>query len=320
MATLYPIVSISVLHTLIPNKHVPSGAWILVFGMIVYPNVFLKKLYHISLMSTMTVVSAAFVTAVIIIYCFTAAATWKIDQMSVISTKDFVMAVGVMVASYSSQMYLSVIEASMKEPRRMGNVMNLGYTAMTVLKLGIGVVAYLTFGPDTKPVVTLNLPHGFLLTMVNIVVLFLALSSYTLPMFTAFSILEQEEEEEGADNEGEKKGVVPSDSVKNKLGMTRRVFIRTCLVLVTLFMGIAVPHFSLVLSFIGCFTGCFLEIVFPCVFYCILRWEKIPRVELCFNVGLVVFSLIFMGVGMYFSALDIVHAFRYNTKEVWSVD
>ena len=311
MATLYPIVSISVLHALIPNKHVPSGAWILAFGLIVYPNVFLKKLYHISVMSTVTVISAAFVTAVVIVYCFTSVSTWKAGQMSVISTKDFVMAVGVMIASYSSQMYLSVIEASMKEPRQMGTVMNLGYTAMTVLKIGMGVVAYLTFGADTSPVVTLNLPHGFLLTLVNIVVLFLALSSYTLPMFTAFAILEEDTNEENSSiNAGAGGGK----------GTRRHVMVRTGLVLMTLFMGIAVPHFSLVLSFIGCFTGCFLEIVFPCVFYCILRWERIPRVELLFNIMLVVSSLIFMGVGMYFSGMDIINAFKYNTKEVWSVD
>ena len=310
MATLYPIVSVSVLHTLIPNKHVPSGVWILAFGLIVYPNVFLKKLYHISLMSTATVISAAFVTAVVIVYCFTSVSTWKAGQMSVISAKDFAMAVGVMIASYSSQMYLSVIDASMKEPGQMGTVMNLGYTAMTVLKIGMGVVAYLTFGANTSPVVTLNLPHGFLLTLVNIVVLFLALSSYTLPMFTAFAILEEDGDEDLSMN------AIPGIDG----GARRRVLVRTGLVLMTLFLGVAVPHFSLVLSFIGAFTGCFLEIVFPCVFYCILRWESIPRAELVFNIFLVVSSLIFMGVGMYFSGMDIYNAFKYNTKEVWSVE
>lgn len=310
MATLYPIVSVSVLHALIPNKHVPSEVWILAFGLIVYPNVFLKKLHHISLMSTVTVFSAAFVTAVVIVYCFTSVSTWKAEQMSIISAKDFAIAVGVMIASYSSQMYLSVIEASMKEPGQMGTVMNFGYTAMTILKIGMGVVGYLTFGANTSPVVSLNLPHGFLLTLVNIVVLFLALSSYTLPMFTAFAILEDEGDDSLSKNA----------SPSGDKGMRRRVLIRTGLVLITLFMGVAVPHFSLVLSFIGAFTGCFLEIVFPCVFYCILRWEKIARAELVFNILLVVSSLIFMGLGMYFSGLDMIQAFKYNTKEVWSVD
>ncbi|XP_066917743.1 vesicular inhibitory amino acid transporter-like [Clytia hemisphaerica] len=307
MATLYPIVSVSVLHILFPVKIFPSGVWILVFGLIVYPNVFLKKLYHISLMSTVTVVSAAFVTAVIIMYCFTSVATWKVGQMSIISAKEFISAIGVIIASYSSQMYLSVIEASMREPQKVGTVMNLGYTAMTLLKIGIGVVAYMTFGDSTLQVVALNLPPGVLLTMVNIVVLFLALSSYTLPMFTAFEILENDS------------SITESTGDVDK-GMKRRVLVRTGLVLVTLLMAISVPHFCLVLSFIGCFTGCFLEIIFPCAFYCILKWDKINTFELVFNILLIVGSLLFMGIGMYFSGLAMVHAFKYNTKEVWSVD
>ena len=313
MATLYPIVTVSVLHILIPVKGIPSGVWILIFGLIVYPNVFLKKLYHISLMSTVTVISATFITAAIIIYCLTAVSHWKLERMAAVSVKDFISAIGVVIASYSSQMYLSVIEASMRSPERVGTVMNLGYTAMTVLKIGTGVVAFLTFGKETSQVVTLNLPSGVLLTLVNVVVILLALSSYTLPMFTAFEILEKDSFAINVD--GDDDVVAGSDG-----NMKRRVAVRTGLVLVTLFMAVAVPHFCLVLSFVGCFTGCFLEIVFPCAFYVILRWDKLSRTELFINILLISLSLLFMGVGIYFSGLELVHAFRYHTKEVWSVD
>jgi len=315
MATLYPIVTVSVLHILIPIKGIPSGVWILIFGLIVYPNVFLKKLYHISLMSTVTVVSAALITAAIIIYCLTSVTHWKLERMSAVSFKDFISAIGVVIASYSSQMYLSVIEASMRSPERVGTVMNLGYTAMTVLKIGTGVVAFLTFGKETSQVVTLNLPPGILLTLVNVVVILLALSSYTLPMFTAFEILENDSFVFNADGDAESDNNNDSDEK-----LKRRVAVRTGLVLATLFMAVAVPHFCLVLSFVGCFTGCFLEIVFPCAFYVILKWESLTRVELFLNILLMSLSLLFMAVGIYFSGLELINAFRYHTKEVWSVD
>lgn len=315
MATLYPIVTVSVLHTLVPVRYIPSGLWVLLFGVIIYPNVFLRKLYYISYMSTLTVVSAGVVTATIVLYCFTSVSSWHMGQMVILEPKEFIAAIGVVVASYSSQMYLSVIENSMRNREMVGTVMNFGYAAMTLFKIGIGVVAYLTFGADTSQVVTLNLPPGILLTAVNFIVLLMALSSYTLPMFTVFEILENDSPLFAkAENEKSK------STSELFMETVRRVGIRSVLVLITLVMAISVPHFCLFLSFIGCFTGCFLEMVFPCAFYVILKFEKLSTGEVLFNVFVIVASLLFMGVGMYFSGLAIVKAFRLHTKEVWTVE
>ena len=191
MATLYPIVAVSVLKALFSHLPVSSALWVAMFGVVISPNIFLRRLYHISLMSTVTVVSATFVFAAITCFCFTKADSWHVHNLDKFNLKEFVAAVGVIIASYSSQMYLSVIESDMKEPSKINIVMNAGFSAMTVLKVGIGVVAYMTFGDTTFQVVTLNLPAGVLLTVVNTVVLTLAVSSYTLPMFTVFEILEK---------------------------------------------------------------------------------------------------------------------------------
>lgn len=240
--------------------------------------------------------------------------------MLVLEPKEFIAAIGVVVASYSSQMYLSVIENSMKNPDKVGTVMNCGYAAMTLLKIGIGVVAYFTFGADTSQVVTLNLPSGVLLTAVNIVVLLMALSSYTLPMFTVFEILEKDSPLFSKAPADDGKAAAATSRDELFIETVRRVGIRSALVLVTLVMAVSVPHFCLFLSFIGCFTGCFLEIVFPCAFYVILKYEKLSTAEIIFNVFLIAASLMFMSVGMYYSGLAIGKAFRLHTKEVWTVE
>ena len=320
MATLYPIVAASVMRGLLPRLRISSGIWVLVFGLLMLPNIFFRKLYHISIMSTLTVVSAVCISVVLTLYCFTQAGTWQTYDLNEFDLKEFVASIGVMVASYSSQMYLSIIECDMKKPKDVPLVMNAGYFAMTVLKIGVGVIAYMTFGENTHEVVTLNLPTGMILTAVNIVVVVLSLSSYTLPMFTVFEILEKDSPWlMTGDIELSSEKELDEETKQSYIAI-RRTVVRLALVIVTLIMAVSVPHFGLVLSFIGSFTGAFLEMVFPSLFYVILKHERISTVTIVMNILIVGFSMLFVGVGIYFSGMAMVKAFKLHTKEVWRID
>ena len=323
MATLYPIVAASVMRGLLPKLRISSGLWVLVFGLLMLPNIFFRKLYHISIMSTLTVVSAVCISVVLTLYCFTQAGTWQTYDLNEFDLKEFVASIGVMVASYSSQMYLSIIECDMKKPKDAPLVMNAGYFAMTALKIGVGVIAYMTFGENTHEVVTLNLPTGMSLTAVNIVVVIVSLSSYTLPMFTVFEILEKDSPwlmtgDIELSSEKELKNL--DEETKQSYIAIRRTVVRLALVIVTLIMAVSVPHFGLVLSFIGTFTGAFLEMVFPSLFYVILKHERISTVTIVLNILIVGFIMLFMGVGIYFSGMAMVKAFKLHTREVWTID
>ena len=323
MATLYPIVAASVMRGLLPKLRISSGLWVLVFGLLMLPNIFFRNLYHISIMSTLTVVSAVCISVVLTLYCFTQAGTWQTYDLNEFDLKEFVASIGVMVASYSSQMYLSIIECDMKKPKDAPLVMNAGYFAMTALKIGVGVIAYMTFGENTHEVVTLNLPTGMILTAVNIVVVILSLSSYTLPMFTVFEILEKDSPwlmtgDIELSSEKELKNL--DEETKQSYIAIRRTVVRLALVIVTLIMAVSVPHFGLVLSFIGTFTGAFLEMVFPSLFYVILKHERISTVTIVLNILIVGFIMLFMGVGIYFSGMAMVKAFKLHTREVWTID
>ncbi|XP_002169379.1 vesicular inhibitory amino acid transporter [Hydra vulgaris] len=323
MATLYPIVATSVFKTLCPFK-ISSAIWVLIFGIVILPNIFIRRVSHISFMSTVTVVSASFVFFIVNLYCFTEYKQWDITQLEHFSLSEFVSSCGVIIASYSSQMYLSVIEENMAKPQCIKSVMNAGYAAMTLLKIGIGVIAYITFGKETSQVVTLNLPSGVLLTAVNIVVVLLSLSSYTLPMFTVFEIIEKDsfwiisgDQSNDCNNEGYAK--IPIEKNLKKVNM-RRIIIRISLVSITLVMALSVPHFCLVLAFIGSFTGSFLEMIFPCFFQLKLKYDEISNLEKLLDGIIIIFSFLFMGMGTYFSAIALEKAFRLHTTEIWSID
>lgn len=320
MATLYPIVFVSVTHTLFPHFGLSSGVWVLIFGMLMLPNIFLRRLYHISIMSSLTVASATSVFFAVCVYCLTEIDAWDVHNLEKFSIKEFVASTGVVVASYSSQMYLSVIESDMRNPSTIGTVMNAGYFAMTILKVGVGVIAYMTFGDATSQVVTLNLPAGILLTAINSIVLLLAMSSYTLPMFTVFEILEKDSKWLIVGNSSELGNDKESQKYEERLINVRRTAIRLALMFITLTMAISVPHFCMVLSFIGSFTGAFLEMVFPCWFYLALKHKTLSKSTIIVNVLIITLSLLFMGIGMYSSAFDMIKAFKLHTKEVWTID
>ena len=313
MATLYPIVTGSVLQQLVPNISTPF--WILIFGIIMLPNVFMKNLKHISLLSVATVISAGLVFSAVVIYCLTQIPNWNTSVMDKFSVNEFPLSVGVIVASYSSQMYLAVIEANMKAPEKIGSVMNYAYLVMTIFKIGIGMAAYFTFQEKTAQVITLNLPNGVLLTVINVIVLILAMSSYSLPMFTVFDILEEEYNNVKAiQNEHqhpeERKQISDMLTIMTRLG----------LVLVTLLMAILVPHFCLVLSFVGTFTGACLEFIFPCIFHLKLHYHDMKFYEFVLDIVILVASIPFIIAGLYYTGTALIYAYAHHTKEIWTID
>jgi len=191
VTTTYAVIGVSVLRVLITKYHIPSIGWILIIGLVLSPNVFIRHMWYISLVSKMTVISAAMIMLAVVVNCLITISEWKNPPMFTVSSlKDYISGVGILIASFSSQMYLSVIESSMAKPEHIETVMNLGFITSIVLKGAIGVFAFMRFGDRTADIITFNIPHGTLSIVVNVGILFLALSSFSLPMFTVFEILE----------------------------------------------------------------------------------------------------------------------------------
>ena len=115
---------------------------------------------------------------------------WNFASMPDFKLKTFGAAAGIIVVSYSSQPYMPAIEGSMKEPQKFTNVMSVTYVAVTFVKVAFGFIGYLTFTEDTDQVITNNLPDGGLHMCVSLLVLLLAATSYAIPVYTVFDILE----------------------------------------------------------------------------------------------------------------------------------
>uniref|UniRef100_A0A673MXP7 Vesicular inhibitory amino acid transporter n=1 Tax=Sinocyclocheilus rhinocerous TaxID=307959 RepID=A0A673MXP7_9TELE len=107
----------------------------------------------------------------------------------VVDFEGFQVAVGVIIFSYTSQIYLPTLEESMTDRLDFNSMIDWTHALACVLKTVFSVVAFLTWGEETKEVITDNLPTA-LRMVVNLCLLAKALLSYPLPFYAAAEILQ----------------------------------------------------------------------------------------------------------------------------------
>ncbi|PFX29971.1 Vesicular inhibitory amino acid transporter [Stylophora pistillata] len=190
VAGVYPLLVGRILAKSFPHVTVPCWLWTLFGGILFFPNIFLKNLSQVAWTSILTVLSAKVIFFTVVTYSVLHVQKWEISHLENFDASTYPSALGVLVASYLSQPFVSLIEGSMRYKEKFDSVMNLSYLAMTLLNVTIGVVAYNLFEGETAEVITNNLPEGSFRVAVNVMAAVLSITSYTLPMFTIFEIIE----------------------------------------------------------------------------------------------------------------------------------
>ncbi|PKI46734.1 hypothetical protein CRG98_032874 [Punica granatum] len=155
------------------------------------------------------------------------------------------------------------IYTSMAKPSQFPLVLLTSFGVCTLLYLGSAVMAYLLFADSTESQYTLNLPQSLMAskiavwTTVYMILLYeifsLMNSTYALTMSPVALSLEE---------------LLPSDN-------NFRIYaicIRTMLVISSLFVGLVIPFFGLVMSLIGSLLTMLITFILPCAcFLSILR-------------------------------------------------
>ena len=114
--------------------------------------------------------------------------------------------------------------------------------------------------------------------------------------------------EPASSNDGESQEVDDEELEDGELKIWGLGF-RVGVVLVTILFAVFVPHFSLLMGFIGNFTGCLLSFVWPCVFHLYLRRHVMSWTTMCWDIFIILLGFLFALVGMYYSAKALNKAF-----------
>ncbi|XP_063943630.1 amino acid transporter AVT1C-like isoform X1 [Daucus carota subsp. sativus] len=175
------------------------------------------------------------------------------------------VALGLYGFCYSGHAVFPNIYTSMENRSQFPLVLFTSFALCTVLYAGVAVFGYLMFGEETESQFTLNMPNHLVASKIAIwTTVVNPLTKYALIMSPVAMSLEE---------------LIPSDNLQFHI---YSILIRTALVLSTLFVGLSVPFFGLVMSLIGSLLtmlvrGVFQTLILPCAcFLSIFRAKVTP--------------------------------------------
>ena len=275
------------------NEIVPvitDDVWSVLCAMPLLSIVFLDSIKSLSRIAMATVFTGAALVIIAAAYSLTFSANWGRTFKSAVSLslKNSSLAIGITVVTYACQPYLPFIEKDMRNREHFNKVMNLSYTLVTILKLCTGFFVYMAYENLTHPLMTLDLPNGPLRTISSLFLLVVALTFFFFPMFTVFTIVDENWPEDKRDR------------------TTLRYLVRTVILVLALIIAVVTPHFGLGIALVGNFTANILVFIVPCACHLKFNYPNLSFKEMLADVIILVAATIFGCIGIAFSVLELV--------------
>lgn len=289
-----------------PNTPLDLASWIMISSAMLLPCAFLRSLRHVSWLSFWCTVAHMFINAIIIIYCLTRVSTWQWSAVQIkIDIWTFPISLGIVIFSYTSQIFLPTLEANMTDRSKFNQMLHWTHLAAAIFKAGFSYIGFVCWGFATKEVITNNLPNETMKIIVNMFLIAKALLSYPLPYFAAADLLEK------TFFMGRPETVFPSCYEPG--GTTLKTWglaLRLLLVMFTLGMAIFIPHFAILMGLIGSFTGNMLSLVWPCYFHLMIKGHELHWTQKFINILIILFGIMCAILGVYYSSHALVRAFH----------
>ncbi|XP_071117396.1 vesicular inhibitory amino acid transporter-like [Haliotis cracherodii] len=288
-----------------PDSPLDLSSWIMVSTVPLLACAFLQSLRRVSWLSFWCSVAHMLINAMILLYCLTRVREWRWSDVQVrIDIWTFPISLGVVVFSYTSQIFLPTLEGNLTDRSKFSCMMHWTHVAAAIFKVIFSYVGFLTWGFATKEVITNNLPTQSFKIVVNLILVAKAMLSYPLPYFAAVDLIQT--------SMFQGKSTTPfspciDDNFQLKVWA---LGLRLGLVLVTTVLAIFIPHFALLMGLIGSFTGTMLSFVWPCYFHLKIKWTTLSRVDRALDVTIIILGVLCGTVGMYYSAHALTRAFQ----------
>lgn len=280
-------------------------SWMMFVGIFLIPLALLKSLHMVSVLSFWCTMSHLVINAVILGYCILEIGDWGWSKVRwSIDMENFPISLGVIVFSYTSQIFLPTLEGNMIDKSKFEWMLDWSHIAAAVFKSLFGYLCFLTFQNDTQQVITNNLHSAGFKGMVNFFLVIKAILSYPLPYYAACELLER------AFFRGKPKTPFPSIwALDGELKLGGFAF-RVGVIIVTIMMACFIPHFSILMGFIGSFTGTMLSFIWPCYFYLKIKGHLLDQQTRAYNYFIIFLGVLFGVIGIYDSGNALIAAFE----------
>ncbi|XP_058801607.1 vesicular inhibitory amino acid transporter [Phymastichus coffea] len=302
---LYVVVCGDLMIGCFPEGAIDTRSWMMLIGIFLVPLGFLKSLHHVSVLSFWCTMAHLFINAIIIGYCILEIGDWGWSKVKwSIDMETFPISLGVIVFSYTSQIFLPTLEGNLIDRSKFNWMLDWSHIAAAAFKSIFGWVCFLTFQNDTQQVITNNLHSAGFKGLVNFCLVLKAMLSYPLPYYAACELLER------ALFRGKPKTPFPTiwtlDRELKVWGLAWRIGV----ILFTILMAIFIPHFSILMGFIGSFTGTMLSFIWPCYFHLKLKRNSMDSKEVAYDCFVIFLGVLFGVIGVYDSGKALIKAFE----------
>ncbi|KAF2357477.1 Amino acid transporter transmembrane domain [Trinorchestia longiramus] len=288
-----------------PNGPIDARSWMVICGMFLLPCGYLRNLHHVSTLSFWCMVTHIVINIIIFGYCLACAPNWAWSKVRFrIDFVQFPIALGVIVFSYTSHIFLPTLERNMIDRSKFTNMLNWSHIAAASFKSLFGYLGYLTWADDTEEVITNNLENPSFKGIVNIILVTKALLSYPLPFYAAVEIIER------SYFRGKPTTVGPSALDLDGELKVWALALRTLIVVGTILMAIFIPHFAILMGLIGSFTGTMLSFIWPCYFHLKLKAGQLEWHDIAYNWFVIFLGFLFGIIGISTSFYALVEAFQ----------
>jgi vesicular inhibitory amino acid transporter len=175
-----------------PYGQIDTRSYMMICSLLLLPCAFLKNLHHVSRLSFANGVVHTLINVLILGYCLTQAGNWAFSKVTLrIDILSFPIALGIIVFSYTSQIFLPTLEENMIDKSKFHCMLNWSHVAAAVFKALFGYLGFLTWQEDTQEVIVNNI-DGYFKLAVNMILVVKALLSYPLPFYAACDLIEKE--------------------------------------------------------------------------------------------------------------------------------
>lgn len=301
---LYVVLCGDLMFGLYPQGSLDKQSWMMMAGMLLLPCAFLKTLASVSFLSFWCSMVHLVINIIIIGYCLTQAGSWKWSQVTFRIEKDFPISLGIIVFSYTSQIFLPSLEGCLKDRSQFNSMLNWSHIAAAAFKAIFAYVCFLTWGSATKEEIPNNLNSRGFKGIINFTLIIKALLSYPLPYFAAVELLET------AWFKGAPQTRFPSCFALDGELKVWALALRVSVVLITIVMAVFIPHFAILMGLVGSFTGTMLSLIWPSVFHLYIKWKFVQWYVIAFNSFIILLG-VFCGLnGIWTALVALVEAYQ----------
>ncbi|GAB6027848.1 hypothetical protein CHUAL_002071 [Chamberlinius hualienensis] len=262
-----------------PNGALDQRSWMMLCGILILPCAFLKTLRSVSFLSFWNTVVHLIINIMIVGYCLSWAGQWGWGQVQIkLDIYKFPISMGIVVFSYTSHIFLPTLEGCLEDRSKFNCMLDWSHVAAALFKALFAYIAFLTWTIETEDVITNNLTAVELLER----------NFFRGPPTTRF----------------------PHCFALDGMLKVWALGLKLALIFFTIMMAISIPHFAILMGFIGSFTGTMLSFVWPAYFHLRLKWDTLQWYEVSLDVFIICLGGVCGLIGIYYSGRALQEAYH----------